>query len=217
MGPQTAAYSHIMSLVFKNSGTPGEKKLILGSHYATKSWNCLLYTSLCLSGCAMTHSMKNREGSAETDADSLVVYSPHPLDFINPIVSEFEAQTGISAVSYTHLDYPGRRRHLSCNRGIFKGCPCTLRWARSAAYLRWDPVRYGTFRRNVCMAEIWCKTRRDDGCKSFGKWCTYRCILSLRQSSYCYGAWWSRNYLWPVSYTHLDVYKRQVNIMEWLW
>ena len=53
------------------------------------------FLSLCLSGCAMTHSMKNREGSAETDADSLVVYSPHPLDFINPIVSEFEAQTGI--------------------------------------------------------------------------------------------------------------------------
>ena len=26
--------------------------------------------------------------------NSLVVYSPHPLDFINPIVSEFEAQTG---------------------------------------------------------------------------------------------------------------------------
>ena len=54
------------------------------------------FLSFCLSGCAMTHSMKNREGSAETDADSLVVYSPHPLDFINPIVSEFEAQTGIS-------------------------------------------------------------------------------------------------------------------------
>ena len=53
------------------------------------------FLSLCLSGCAMTHSMKNREGSAETDADRLVVYSPHPLDFINPIVSEFEAQTGI--------------------------------------------------------------------------------------------------------------------------
>ena len=34
------------------------------------------FLSLCLSGCAMTHSMKNREGSAETDADSLVVYSP---------------------------------------------------------------------------------------------------------------------------------------------
>ena len=56
----------------------------------------IAFLSLCLSGCAMTHSMKNREGSAETDADSLVVYSPHPLDFINPIVSEFEAQTGIS-------------------------------------------------------------------------------------------------------------------------
>ena len=25
------------------------------------------FLSLCLSGCAMTHSMKNREGSAETD------------------------------------------------------------------------------------------------------------------------------------------------------
>lgn len=54
------------------------------------------FLSLCLSGCAMTHSMKNREGSAETDPGSLIVYSPHPLGFINPIVSEFEAQTGIS-------------------------------------------------------------------------------------------------------------------------
>lgn len=53
------------------------------------------FLSLCLSGCAMTHSMKNREGSAETDADSLVVYSPI-LWILLPIVSEFEAQTGIS-------------------------------------------------------------------------------------------------------------------------
>lgn len=56
----------------------------------------IAFLSLCPSGCAMTHSMKNWEGSAETDPDSLIVYSPHPLGFINPIVSEFEAQTGIS-------------------------------------------------------------------------------------------------------------------------
>lgn len=56
----------------------------------------IAFLSLCPSGCAMTHSMKNWEGSAETDPGSLIVYSPHPLGFINPIVSEFEAQTGIS-------------------------------------------------------------------------------------------------------------------------
>ena len=37
-----------------------------------------------------------------------------------------------------------------------------------------------TFRRNVCMAEIWRKTRCNDRCKGFGKWCSDRCILSLR-------------------------------------
>jgi len=36
---------------------------------------------------------------AETDpaTDSLVIYCPHPLEFIEPLVSEYEAQTGIKA------------------------------------------------------------------------------------------------------------------------
>ncbi len=51
--------------------------------------------SFCLFGCSGLHAVKNRGRSAEMDTDSLVVYSPHPLDFINPIVSEFESQTGI--------------------------------------------------------------------------------------------------------------------------
>ena len=51
--------------------------------------------SVCLFGCSGLHAVKNRGRSAEMDTDSLVVYSPHPLDFINPIVSEFESQTGI--------------------------------------------------------------------------------------------------------------------------
>lgn len=81
------------------------------------------FLSLCLSGCAMTHSMKNREGSAETDADSLVVYSPHPLDFINPIVSEFEAQTGISVQVRTGGD---RRTFKMGQRRGRAGMRCIL-------------------------------------------------------------------------------------------
>ncbi len=46
----------------------------------------------CLAGCS--------EGSRTVPADfhgdeDMVVYCPHPLEFINPIVSEFEEQTGI--------------------------------------------------------------------------------------------------------------------------
>ena len=59
-------------------------------------------SAMVLSGCgavSASESLKDRKeraGISEQDTDSLVVYSPHPLDFINPIVSEFEAQTGIS-------------------------------------------------------------------------------------------------------------------------
>ncbi len=37
----------------------------------------------------------DRAVTAETEGKKLVVYCPHPLEFINPIVSEFEEQTGI--------------------------------------------------------------------------------------------------------------------------
>lgn len=46
----------------------------------------------CLAGCAGS----TRKVPSEFDTEEeLVVYCPHPLDFINPIVSEFEEQTGI--------------------------------------------------------------------------------------------------------------------------
>lgn len=46
---------------------------------------------ICLSGCFGGGAAV---ASVETD-EALVVYCPHPLTFINPIVSEFEARTGI--------------------------------------------------------------------------------------------------------------------------
>ncbi|RDU23213.1 ABC transporter substrate-binding protein [Anaerosacchariphilus polymeriproducens] len=40
---------------------------------------------------------KETEGAEKTKkaTDDLVIYCPHPLEFINPLVSEFESQTGI--------------------------------------------------------------------------------------------------------------------------
>ncbi|MBM7685880.1 iron(III) transport system substrate-binding protein [Defluviitalea raffinosedens] len=35
-------------------------------------------------------------GDKTEESNNLVIYCPHPLEFINPLVSEFEAQTGIS-------------------------------------------------------------------------------------------------------------------------
>lgn len=53
--------------------------------------------SLCLPGCG---------GSGETGAagetdEALVIYCPHPLEFINPIVSEFEGRTGVKTFVQT--------------------------------------------------------------------------------------------------------------------
>ncbi len=51
----------------------------------------ILFLALVISGCGI------RSGEKENSAadEELVVYCPHPLDFINPIVSEFEERTGI--------------------------------------------------------------------------------------------------------------------------
>lgn len=49
---------------------------------------CILMVSLTGCGAAKT----NMEHESD---EALVVYCPHPIDFINPIVSEFENQTGI--------------------------------------------------------------------------------------------------------------------------
>ncbi|MCC8025472.1 MAG: extracellular solute-binding protein [Clostridium sp.] len=49
--------------------------------------------SLCLAGC--TGGGSSVTGQYEAD-EELVIYCPHPLEFINPIVSEFEGRTGIA-------------------------------------------------------------------------------------------------------------------------
>ena len=40
-------------------------------------------------------SNKTDNGGDKKDAGSLVIYSPHPLEFIDPIVNEFENKTGV--------------------------------------------------------------------------------------------------------------------------
>ena len=53
----------------------------------------LLFLLLALTGCAGRN--LGRPADLKTD-EALVIYCPHPLDFINPVVSEFEERTGIS-------------------------------------------------------------------------------------------------------------------------
>ena len=77
--------------------------------------------SFCLFGCSGLHAVKNRGRSAEMDTDSLVVYSPHPLDFINPIVSEFESQTGIPVqvrTGGTGELLKGTSRYVMCSGAV---------------------------------------------------------------------------------------------------
>ncbi|PNV59305.1 ABC transporter substrate-binding protein [Clostridium sp. chh4-2] len=60
-----------------------------------KRWIIGLTAIFLISG--LTGCQKNKENTEwKTDADEvLVVYCPHPLEFINPLVSEFEERTGI--------------------------------------------------------------------------------------------------------------------------
>ncbi len=65
-----------------------------------KRWNCgitALFFTLCLTACSGSPgdtAAKNRSPG------ELVIYCPHPLEFINPIVSEFEMRTGIEVTVY---------------------------------------------------------------------------------------------------------------------
>lgn len=52
----------------------------------------------CLTGCASKPPVPSAELNRSKE---LVVYSPHPLEFINPIVAEFEERTGIGVEVYT--------------------------------------------------------------------------------------------------------------------
>ena len=55
----------------------------------------LLFPSLLLVGCGGGNTKATTEKSGTEKTDKLVIYCPHPLTFINPLVSEFEKQSGI--------------------------------------------------------------------------------------------------------------------------
>ncbi|AJQ30001.1 ABC transporter substrate-binding protein [Pelosinus fermentans] len=55
----------------------------------------LLFPSLILVGCNGGNTKATTEKSGAEKTDKLVIYCPHPLTFINPLVSEFEKQSGI--------------------------------------------------------------------------------------------------------------------------
>lgn len=57
-----------------------------------KLYMAAVLSFLCLAGCSGTD--RTAAGTTQTD-EELVIYCPHPLEFINPIVSEFEGRTGI--------------------------------------------------------------------------------------------------------------------------
>lgn len=53
---------------------------------------------LVATGCYIfTNSEKNHE-----PLDSLVIVSPHPIEFMIPLIQEFENETGITAIYVTH-------------------------------------------------------------------------------------------------------------------
>jgi iron(III) transport system substrate-binding protein len=55
----------------------------------------LLFPSLILVGCGGGNTKATTGKSGTEKTDKLVIYCPHPLTFINPLVSEFEKQSGI--------------------------------------------------------------------------------------------------------------------------
>jgi iron(III) transport system substrate-binding protein len=50
---------------------------------------------LLMASAALAAAAADRKGAAAARSIGLVVYSPHPLEFINPIVQEFEIESGI--------------------------------------------------------------------------------------------------------------------------
>lgn len=58
---------------------------------------CLLvFASVALAGCGGSSQKAEKSSAASTEkSDKLVIYCPHPLSFINPLVTEFEKQSGI--------------------------------------------------------------------------------------------------------------------------
>lgn len=86
-----------------------------------KIYAAAVLLSVCTAGCAG----RGLESPADLKTDeALVVYCPHPLDFINPIVSEFQERTGIRVEVQTGgtgelLEMVGEKREPRCD--IFWG------------------------------------------------------------------------------------------------
>lgn len=60
------------------------------------SWLAIvLLPCLILVGCGGSNTKATTEKPAAGKTDKLVIYCPHPLTFINPLVSEFEKQSGV--------------------------------------------------------------------------------------------------------------------------
>ena len=55
----------------------------------------LLFPCLILVGCSGGNTKATTEKPGAGKTDKLVIYCPHPLTFINPLVTEFEKQSGI--------------------------------------------------------------------------------------------------------------------------
>ena len=51
--------------------------------------------TMSFAGCGGGDQQAASSGSGGSDEDTLVVYCPHPLAFINPLVEEFEKQSGV--------------------------------------------------------------------------------------------------------------------------
>ena len=49
----------------------------------------------CFAGCGGSKDASSGNASAGDDENKLVIYCPHPLSFINPLVEEFEKESGI--------------------------------------------------------------------------------------------------------------------------
>ena len=54
-----------------------------------------IMTLVSFAGCGSTGSGEAENSSGGGESKNLIIYCPHPVDFIDPIVNEFESQTGI--------------------------------------------------------------------------------------------------------------------------
>lgn len=67
--------------------------MMLRRIYMKKALSVLVAAAMAVSLGACSNKTDN--GGDKKDAGSLVIYSPHPLEFIDPIVNEFENKTGV--------------------------------------------------------------------------------------------------------------------------